>query len=69
MGDDAALGMGGGARLDFAHREPRRARSDDHVGRQQLVELPIELLLEIDPLRPVLLDEVGSRRPLPRALG
>ena len=46
--------------LDFAHREPRRARRDDHVGRQQLVELPIELLLEIDPLGPVLLDEVGA---------
>ena len=52
--------MGRGALLDFAHGEPRRARCDDHVGRQQLVELPIELLLEIDPLGPVLLDEVGA---------
>ena len=60
MGDDAALRMGRGARLDFAHGEPRRARCDDHVGRQQLVELPIELLLEIDPLGPVLLDEVDA---------
>ena len=66
MADDAALGMGRGARLDFAHGEPRRARRDDHVGRQQLVELPIELLLEIDPLGPVLLDEVGAGERLPR---
>ena len=66
MGDDAALGMGRGAQLDFAHGEPRRARRDDYVGRQQLVELPIELLLEIDPLRPVFLDEVAPRRPPPR---
>ena len=29
-------------------------------GGQQLVELAIELLLEIDPLGPVLLDEVGT---------
>ncbi len=60
MGDDAALGMGCGTLLDFAHGEPRRARCDDHVGRQQLVELAIELLLEFDPLGPVLLDEVGA---------
>ena len=60
MSDDAALGMGRGALLDFAHGEPRRARRDDHVGRQQLVELPIELLLEIDPLGAVLLDEIDS---------
>ena len=53
-------GCDAAARLDFAHGEPRRARGDDHVGRQQLVELPIELLLEIDPLGPVLLDEVGA---------
>src|SRR5262245_44653623 len=29
-------------------------------GGEQLIELPIELLLEIDPLGPVLLDEVGA---------
>ena len=58
MADNAALGMQPGTRLDFAHREPRRARCDDHVGRQQLVELTIELLLEVDPLGPVFLDEV-----------
>ena len=29
----------------------------------QLVELPIELLLEIDPLGPVLLEEVGAGDP------
>jgi hypothetical protein len=60
MGNDAALGMGRGALLNFAHGEPRRAGRDDHVGRQQFVQLPIELLLEIDPLGPVLLDEVGA---------
>ena len=60
MSDDAALGMGGRTLLDFAHGEPRRARCDDHVGRKQLVQLPIELLLEIDPLGPVLLDEINS---------
>jgi len=60
MTDHAAFGMGRGALLDFAHGEPRRARRDDHLGRQLLVELPIELLLEIDPLGPVLLDEVDA---------
>ena len=60
MPDDAALGVSGAARLDLAHREARRARRDDYVGRQQLVELSIELLLEIDPLGPVLLDKVGA---------
>jgi len=60
MGDDAALRMGRGALLDFAHGKPRRARCDNHVGRQQLVELPIELLLEIDPRGPVLLDKVDA---------
>ena len=62
MADDAALRMRCGARLDFAHLDPGRARRDDHVGRQQLVELPIELLLEVQPLGPVLLDEVGARQ-------
>jgi hypothetical protein len=38
----------------------RRARRYDHVGRQQVVELPVELLLELDPLGPVLLDEIGA---------
>ena len=60
MSDDASLGMGLSAQLDVAHLEPRRARPDDHVRRQQLVELPIELLLEIDPLGPVLLDQVDA---------
>ncbi len=60
MTDDAALRMGRGALLDFAHGEPRRTRRDDHLGRQQFVELPIELLLEIDPLRPVLLDQIDA---------
>ena len=60
MPDHAALGMRGAPRLDLAHRQAGGARRNDHVGRQQLVELPIELFLEIDPLGPVLLDEVGA---------
>jgi hypothetical protein len=63
MPDDAALGVSGAARLDLAHREARRARRDDYVGRQQLVELSIELLLEIDPLGPILLDKVRALDP------
>jgi hypothetical protein len=39
---------------------PDEARCNDHVWRQQLVELPIKLLLEIDPLGPILLNEVGA---------
>ena len=60
MGDDATLRMRRSALLDFAHCEPGRTRRDDHVGRQQVVELPIELLLKVDPLRPVLLNEIGA---------
>jgi hypothetical protein len=52
--------MGRGALLYFAHGKPRRARCNNHIGRQQLVELLIELLLEIDPLGPVLLDKVDA---------
>ena len=52
--------MGSGTFLDFAHGEARRARCDDDVGGQQLVELPIEFLLKIDALGPVLLDEVDA---------
>ena len=69
MADDAALGVQIASRLNLAHGETRRARGDDHVGRQQLVELPIELLLEVDPLGPVFLDEVrgsNSRRQICR---
>jgi hypothetical protein len=60
MPDYAALGVSAAARLDLAHREAGGARRYDHVRRQQLVELSIELLLEIDPLGPVLLDKVGA---------
>ena len=62
MADDAALRMGCGACLDFAHLDSGRARRDDHVGRQQLIELPVELLLEVQPLGTVLLDEIGARQ-------
>ena len=60
MPDHAAFGVRAAARLDLAHREAGRTRRDDHVGRQQLVELSIKLLLEIDPLGPVLLDKVDA---------
>jgi hypothetical protein len=46
MGDNAAFRMGRRALLDFAHGEPGRAGRDDYIGRQQLIELRIELLLE-----------------------
>jgi len=62
MGNDTTLGMCRGALLDFAHGEPRRTRCDDYVGSEQLVELSIEFLLEINPLGPVFLDEVGVRQ-------
>jgi hypothetical protein len=58
--DHAALEVSAAAQLDLAHREAGRARRDYHVGRQRLVKLPIELLLEVDPLGPILLDEVGA---------
>jgi hypothetical protein len=60
MADDTALGMRRTSRLDLAHGQARRARPDDRVGRQQLVELSIEPLLEIDPLGPILLDEIRT---------
>ena len=47
------------ARLDdLAHGQARRAGRNDHVRRQQFVELPVELSLEVDPLRSILLDKV-----------
>src|SRR6516225_6320704 len=58
--DYAALGMGRATELDFAHRQAGRTRSYDHLGRQELVELAVELPLEIDALGPVLLDEIGA---------
>ena len=58
MADHATLGMRLGSRLDLAHRDPRRTRGDDYLGRQQFVELAIEFLFEVDPLGPVFLDEV-----------
>src|SRR3984893_7938636 len=64
---DTALGMRRTARLDVAHGEAGRARRDDHVGRQQLVELPRELLLEVDPLGAVLLHEVHALTAVKRA--
>ena len=60
MRDDAALRVQRGARLDLAHRQAGRARGDDHIGRQQFVELAVQLLLEIDALGSVLLDEIGT---------
>ena len=56
--DDAALGVSAATRLDLAHRETGRTRRDDHLGRQQLVELSVELRLEFDPLGSILLDEI-----------
>jgi hypothetical protein len=55
---DAALGMRRTTRLNFAHGKARRARCDDDVRRRQFIELAIELLLEIDPLGPILLNKV-----------
>ena len=60
MADDTALGVQTASRLNLTHGKAGRARSDDHVGRQQLVELLIQLLLEVDPLGPVFLDEVRA---------
>src|ERR1700719_4548709 len=60
MRDDATLGMRSAAQLNLAHREPGRARRDDHVRRQQIVQLPIELLLEVEALRTILLDEIRA---------
>src|ERR1700728_5218538 len=60
MADDATLGVKAAIRLNLAHGETRRARSDDHIRRQQLVELAIEFLLEVDSLGPVFLDKVRA---------
>jgi hypothetical protein len=60
MGDDATLGMGLSAGLNLAHGETWRARCNDHVRRQQFIELTIKILLEIDPLGSILLDEVRA---------
>src|SRR5262249_58834755 len=57
---DAALGIARGSLLHLAHGGPRGARGNDHVGSQQPVDLPIELLLEINPLGSVFLDEVDA---------
>src|SRR5260221_12125581 len=58
MADDAALRVQAAIRLDLADGEAGRARGDDYLSGQQLVELRIELLLEVDPFGPVFLDEV-----------
>ena len=64
MADDATLRVQAAIRLNLAHGEAGRARGDDHVGRQQFIELLIQLLLEIDPLGAVFLDEVrGAQQP------
>src|SRR5262245_48289055 len=60
MTDNATLGMQPNARLNVAHLDPGRTRRDDHVRRQQLVELLVQLLLEVQPFWPVLLDEVDT---------
>src|SRR5205085_11225141 len=60
MPDDTALGVQAAVRLNLAHGEARRARSNYHVGGQQLVELAVELLLEVDPLGSVFLDQVRA---------
>src|SRR3984885_5690651 len=60
MADDATLGMRFAAQLNLVHGEPGRARCDDHVRRQQIVQLPIELLLEVEALRTILLDEIRT---------
>ena len=60
MADHAALGMRFRAVWISLMVKPRRARGDDDVGRQQLVQLAIECLLELDLLGPVLLDEIGA---------
>jgi hypothetical protein len=60
MADDATLGMRSAAQLNLAHREPGRARRDDHIGRQQVIQLPIELLLEVEALRAIFLDEIRT---------
>src|ERR1700752_2916362 len=55
MRDDATLGMERATGLDLAHCKALRTRSDDHIGRQQFVELTVQLFLEVYPLRSVLL--------------
>ncbi len=60
MRDDASLGMLGGPLLNIAHDEPGGARGEDHVGRQDAIELPKKLLLELHAFGPVLLDEVDA---------
>src|ERR1700723_2964175 len=60
MSDDATLGMRSAAQLNLAHRESGRTRRDDHFRRQQITQLPIELLLEVEALRTILLDEIRT---------
>ena len=60
MPDDTPLRMETTARLNLTHRQPRRARCDDHLWRQQLIKLAIELLLEFDPLGTVLLNQIRT---------
>src|ERR1700733_469815 len=60
MADYATLGMGAAACLNFAHCEPGRARRDDHFSRQQVIQLPIELLLEVEALGTIFLDEIRT---------
>src|SRR5271163_2789880 len=58
MPDDASLEMGRSPQPDLAHGQSRRAGRNDHVRWQQFVELPIELSLEVDPFRSILLDKL-----------
>jgi hypothetical protein len=58
--DDATLRMQCSARLNVAHLDTGRARRDDHVRRQQLVELLVQLLLEVQPFGSVFLDQIHA---------
>src|SRR5882762_138209 len=60
MADYATLGMGAAAQLNLAHGEPGRARRDDHNGRQEVIELSIELLLEVEAFGAIFLDDIRT---------
>src|SRR5271154_6311054 len=58
--DYTSFGVGPAARLDLAHRETRRARRDNHIGRQKLIELTVQCSLEINSLRAIFLNEISA---------
>ena len=60
VSDHAALGMLA-LRLANANRNARRTGGNDRIHRAGSVHIGVELDLEIRPLRPVFLDEVGFR--------